>query len=194
VQDKEREIAALKEQIAAREGQKVVINEHVGLNASYQTLSDDLLEQKGRQSQDEAKRGVYATQMKQLDEELDRLSVKGNQLTHLQEVDELKKEQLVLYAKKAEEARIADAMDKEKLINVKAVDPAPLPSQPVPTKGPLLLALAMFVGASVGVGGALALDFLNPTFHVVTDVERRLEIPVLALIPDLSTLEEKARA
>ena len=130
-----------------------------------------------------------SNQIKQLNEELDRLTVKGNQLTGLQELAETKKEQLALYTKKAEEARIADAMDKEKLINVKAVNHAFPPALPLPTKSPLLIVLAMFVGASVGVGGALVLEFLNPTFHSSVDVERRLGLPVLALIPDLNTQE-----
>ena len=57
----------------------------------------------------------------------------------------------------------------------------------------LLIVLAMSVGLGGGVVGALALDLLNPTFHSAMDVERRLEIPVLALIPDLREPGEKAK-
>lgn len=193
VQDKEREIASLKEHIAAAEGKKIVIGERVGPNTVYQSLVNELVEQKVKLGQETTRQKVYANQIQQLDAELDRLTVKGNELTRLQDLATLKKEQLTLYTKKAEEARIADAMDKEKLINVKAVNHSSPPSLPVPTKGPLLVVLAMFVGAGVGIGGALALDFLNPTFHSALDVERRLEIPVLALIPDLRAQEKKAK-
>jgi capsular polysaccharide biosynthesis protein len=51
----------------------------------------------------------------------------------------------------------------------------------------------MFVGAGAGLGGALALEFLHPTFHSALDVERQLEIPVLALIPDLRAQGEKVK-
>jgi capsular polysaccharide biosynthesis protein len=37
----------------------------------------------------------------------------------------------------------------------------------------------------VGVGGVLTLEYVRPTFHSELDVERHLQLPVLALIPDL---------
>jgi uncharacterized protein involved in exopolysaccharide biosynthesis len=193
VRDKEQEIAAIKGRIAIAQGAKVIVGEHVSPNITYQTLYNDLIEQKVNLKQHVAEQDAYAEQVRQLKDDLDHVSIKGNELTRLQELLALKKEQFVLYSKKAEEARIADAMDKEKLTNVKAVDHAPVPSLPTPTKTALLVILAMFVGAGAGLGGALALEFLHPTFHSALDVERQLEIPVLALIPDLRAQGEKVK-
>ena len=122
VQDKEREIAAVKDRMTDAVGVKVLVGEHVSPNLTYQTLYNDLIEQKVNLSSTAAQRDTYVDQVRRLNEDLTRISVKGNELTRLQEHSALKKEQFVLYSKKAEEARIADAMDKEKPINVKAAD------------------------------------------------------------------------
>jgi capsular polysaccharide biosynthesis protein len=90
-----------------------------------------------------------------------------------------------LYLKKAEEARITAAMDRENLLNVRLVDNARVPISPIAAGVFLSLVLAAMVGLGGGMGGALALEYLRPTFHSALDVEKHLELPVLALIPDL---------
>jgi uncharacterized protein involved in exopolysaccharide biosynthesis len=185
VQDRMREIAALKERLATAATKKVVVSERLGLNAVRQGLLRELTDQKVKLGQIYAKRETLARQLEELQAEVMTLSTKGLDFQHLQEILANKKEQYLLYSKKAEEARIAAALDREQLVNVKVVDPAQVPLIPVATGAALALALATFVGIGTGVGGALALEYLRPTFHSAVDVERHLELPVLALIPDL---------
>jgi capsular polysaccharide biosynthesis protein len=96
-----------------------------------------------------------------------------------------KKELSALYSKKAEEARISGAMDQEDLVNVKVTDRAQVPLAPLASSAALLLTLAAIVGVGASVGGVLTLEYVRPTFHSELDVERHLQLPVLALIPDL---------
>ena len=90
---------------------------------------------------------------------------------------------LALYKKKAEEARISNAMDERKFGNVTIFEKASSPLLPA-GQNPLLLFLAAAI-ASIGiaVGGAFAIEFCNPALRNEIDVEERIGIPVLATIP-----------
>lgn len=185
VQDKMREITALRERLVTNPTKKVVVGERVGPNAVRQELLRELSEQKVKLGQIYAKREKLARQVEELQTQAAALAAKGYQLQRLQESLANKKEMYLLYSKKAEEARIAAAMNRENLANVKVVDRARVPSNPVATRAALALLLAACVGMGTGVGGALILEYLRPTFHSALDVEEHLELPVLALIPDL---------
>ncbi|MBI3303112.1 MAG: hypothetical protein HYZ72_13685 [Deltaproteobacteria bacterium] len=186
VEDKMQEIETLRERLAADAGKKkVVVGERLGLNEVRQYLVRELVEQKVKLGQSQAKGEKLIRQQEELTAELEALNAKGYELQHLEEALKYKKDLYELYSKKAEEARIATAMDREKLVNVKVVDHAPVPATPVATRVSLALLLAVIAGLGTGVGGALALEYVRPTFHSAPDVERHLELPVLALIPDL---------
>ncbi len=88
----------------------------------------------------------------------------------------------LLYQQKGEEARISQAMDKEKIINVGIIQEAFPPVLPLGRGLIMALALAAISGLVLGVGSVFALEFLNVTIKHEDDVERFLEVPVLATI------------
>jgi uncharacterized protein involved in exopolysaccharide biosynthesis len=144
----------------------------------------EIAEQRVKLGQLRPKRATLARQVTELNEELNVLNSKSYELAHIREALANKKEVYTLYKKKAEEARISGAMDRDNLVNVKITDRAQTPGGPIPSNSTVLLALAAIVGVSAGIGGALALEYIRPTFHSEIDVERHLQLPVLALIPD----------
>ena len=87
--------------------------------------------------------------------------------------------------RKREEARITDALDAKRMVNV-AIAEAPLvPGTPAHSPAFLaLLALAFMSMMSIGVVGGV--EYLDKTLHSPRDVERHLQIPVLAAVPDHS--------
>jgi uncharacterized protein involved in exopolysaccharide biosynthesis len=87
-----------------------------------------------------------------------------------------------LYQQKAEEARISQAMDEEKIMNVEVIEKAFPPSQPVAQNLKKSLVLAVFSGLMLGIGGAFVLEFFNATIKNERDAERFLALPVLATI------------
>lgn len=184
VQDKETEIAALREKLNSSTNTKIIVGERVALNPIRQDMLRELSEQKVKLGQLRPKRETLARQVNELNTELTALNSKSYELIRMQEALANKKEVYALYNKKAEEARISGAMDRDNLVNVKVTDRAPIPRDPVPNNATILLMLAAVVGLSAGVGGALALEYTRPTFHSEIDVERHLQLPVLALIPD----------
>jgi|WetSurMetagenome_2_1015567.scaffolds.fasta_scaffold00064_46 polysaccharide biosynthesis transport protein len=70
---------------------------------------------------------------------------------------------------------------------LKVADPAPLPTAPVKRNRVLIILAGFFLGAAAGVGAALAVDYLNPSFRDEDSVEAGLKLPVLVTIPAIVT-------
>lgn len=186
VQDKNAEILATQEKLTASTGKnKVVIGERIGLNPVREDMLKELADQKIKLGQLYPKQDILRRQVDELHSELETLNAKSYEHERMEEELKDMKDHFELYSKKAEEARISGAMDQEDLVNVKITDRAQVPSAPLPSNAAILLALAAIIGFGGGVGGVLALEYVRPTFHSELDVERHLQLPVLALIPDL---------
>jgi uncharacterized protein involved in exopolysaccharide biosynthesis len=93
-----------------------------------------------------------------------------------------KKESLDLYKKKAEEARISDAMDERKFSNAYILERA---APPLPKAGfsfIILLVAGLMAAAGAAVAAAFILEFLNSTVRNESDIEDLIGLPVLAAI------------
>ena len=103
----------------------------------------------------------------------------------LRQAVEVLREKYRLYLTKFEEARISDAMDREKIANVRLIEPAHIPIRPVSPNVRLNIILAIFLGGF----GALALAYfsehLGDSLEKDEDVENLLHLPVLASIPQM---------
>lgn len=88
-----------------------------------------------------------------------------------------------LYVAKSEESNIADAMDQARIASIKVVEAAHIPTRPEPNRLPLALALALILGTAGGVALAFLMESLAGTVDSPRDVERVLQLPVLASIP-----------
>ncbi len=89
-----------------------------------------------------------------------------------------------LYTKKQEEARISEALDREKFANVTIIDPASVPLSPVSPNRKLNIMAGFFLALFVSVGAVLGLGFFDGVVHASSDIERQLEIPVIVSIPE----------
>ncbi len=75
--------------------------------------------------------------------------------------------------------------------NARIVDKAVVPTEPVKPKKALIVVIAALLAGFVGVGLTLLLDVLNNTFKSTEEVEGRLNVPVLGILPMLKNLERK---
>lgn len=73
--------------------------------------------------------------------------------------------------------------------NARIVDPAVVPSGPVKPKKALIVLIAGLLALFAGVGLTLLLDALNNTFKSTEEVEGKLNIPVLGILPLLKKKE-----
>lgn len=69
--------------------------------------------------------------------------------------------------------------------NARVVDPAIVPSNPVKPRKGLIVILSGLLAGMVGVGLTLLLNALNNTFKSTEDVENKLNLPVLGILPML---------
>lgn len=78
--------------------------------------------------------------------------------------------------------------------NARVVDPATVPSEPIKPKKTLIVAIAALLALFAGVGLTLLLDALNNTFKSTEEIENRLNIPVLGILPQLKMQERSELA
>ena len=93
-----------------------------------------------------------------------------------------KKENLDLYKKRAEEARISDAMDERKFSNAYILERASLPLPRADHSAFMLMMMAIIVAMGVAVAAAFGLEYLNKTLRNEDDIEEQIGLPVLATI------------
>jgi len=69
--------------------------------------------------------------------------------------------------------------------NVRIVDRAEIPKAPIAPAGRRTWMVSMFVGLVLAIGVAFGLDYMNDTIKTPEDVNRRLKLPFLGLVPSV---------
>ncbi len=177
----DKEIADTKATLAKEEGTPLH-EETTDQNPTYGWINAELAKAKadlsGLQAKETAIQGtvnLYENNAKLLDE-------KGITQQDLLRTQKANEQNYLLYLKKGEEARIADALDQSNILNV-AVTQAPY-GPALPSRSPLLVGREGLVLAGVvSIGGGFALDYMDQSFRTPAEVTGELGIPVLAAVP-----------
>ena len=91
------------------------------------------------------------------------------------------------------QAQMAENLErKQQGEQFKILDPARLPEKPIKPDRDKILLIGAFIGLAMGLGLAWFRESVDQSFHTVSEVEDYLEIPVLAMIPNLREEEKKA--
>jgi len=91
----------------------------------------------------------------------------------------------LLYQNKREEARISDALDSKRIMNVALAQEPDVPVLPAHS-AVLLVSLGLFMAICLSTGITFAADYMDPSLRTVDEVYDVLEIPVLAALPERS--------
>jgi uncharacterized protein involved in exopolysaccharide biosynthesis len=91
-------------------------------------------------------------------------------------------ENYLLYLRKEEEARISDALDRGRILNVVVAEAARVPSLASSHRSQTVL-LGFLLATLVSIGMAYGSERLDSTFRTPAEVESVLDIPVLAALP-----------
>ena len=88
------------------------------------------------------------------------------------------------YLSKLEEARIHDELDRQKMTSVSVLESASVPIIPNNLPQPLIfyVSIALFLGIAGSIGLAFIMEILSPGMSTPAQAERRLELPVLAVV------------
>jgi uncharacterized protein involved in exopolysaccharide biosynthesis len=198
IQDLNGEITALRARIKDNNTSYIVGTERIEINPVYTELERRLLN--SQMNLDDLRARAEGMQDR-IDQNADdsakravQLRQKSIELTALEQEVAAAREAHMLYEKKQEEARIAEALDSERFLNVSVLDNASSASKPFNRMNPLMLVAALVVGTGLGVGTAVGLELLGRNFKFEEQVEHYLDVPVFAVIPDLSDVAEVQRS
>lgn len=181
VKDKEAEIAALEAAIEGKEP-SVVGGTIFAQNRIKESLAQELLTKRVALESGGAKRKTLLEEKKSYEARLEILKDRTFDLGRLRGDFDLARETYSMYQRKAEEARVSRAMDEENIVNAGMIQPPVAPAISLPRNLLMWGPLSAAAGALLGVALALALEFFNVTIKDENDVERFLQVPVLATV------------
>ena len=95
----------------------------------------------------------------------------------------------LLYLNKKEEAHISDAFDKYRILNVSIAQPATVPFLPT-NPVPLTLVVGWLVACLFSMGVVFVQDRLDPQVHSPQQIEKVLDVPVLAQLQGYDEVRE----
>src|SRR4029077_4069796 len=133
-----------------------------------------------------ARRDTLAAQLRDYDGALRKLEGDTTRHDDLQRQKKEAEENYQLYAKKREEARIADELDRQKITNVSIAEAPAVPQIPSSPNRPLNLLLGVFVAALLSLGTVFSAEMLGDTIHTPRELEALTGAAVLATVPENS--------
>jgi uncharacterized protein involved in exopolysaccharide biosynthesis len=152
------------------------------VNPIRQTLEIDLAKEQLQLAGTEGRRRILEEQAKIYRQRLrdlnDVTAAEDDLLRSLKEAED----NYLLYAKKAEEARIGESLDRQKIANVAIAEPPTEPHLPSSPNISLNLALGLMLASFLSVGGAFVAEHFTYSAEDSLDLEELTGLPVLASV------------
>ena len=163
--------------------QTTAVEQATDLNPLRQMLESDLTKAKVEQQGRIALRANLNTQVRQYQDQLNKLERATTRHNDLSRQVKQAEENYQLYAKKEEESRINDALDKQKFSNVSVAEAPTVPQTPNNNNRVLALILGLGFGLITGLGSAFVSELMRETFVTPQELEAFTGYSVLATIP-----------
>ena len=152
-------------------------------NPSYEWLRSELVKSNAQLAGLHARAAETQSVIQKYRDQLGVIDVNGEaQENLLRAVKEAEGNDL-LYKQKREEARIGDALDQQRIVNVAIAEAATVPALPAHPHWALTLLLGVLLACLVSPGAAFAVDYLDPSVRTPDELRDVLQIPVLATLP-----------
>jgi len=152
-------------------------------NPSYEWLRSELTKSSAELATLHARESETRSVISQYQAQLGLIDVNGATQENLtREVKEAEGNYL-LYVQKREEARIGDALDRQKIVNVAIAEAATVPALPSHSPWILTLLFGTLFSAIASPGLAFAVDYFDPSLRTPDELRNILGIPVLAALP-----------
>jgi uncharacterized protein involved in exopolysaccharide biosynthesis len=181
VQEVDKELADTRTALAKEEASPVK-EETTDQNQTYTWINGELAKAKADLAGYQARESALSTTISSYEDQSRKLEDQGIQQADLKRTATEDEANYELYTKKKEEARIEDALDRTRLLNVSIVQSPALPS--IPTRSPFIFALvAVLLASAVSLGVVFAIDYADQSFRTPSEVLSELRIPVLAAVP-----------
>jgi uncharacterized protein involved in exopolysaccharide biosynthesis len=181
VQEVEAQIAQTRAAIAAEETAPVR-EQTTDRNPTYQWLDGELAKAKADLASFQAQAAATANSVRAYRNDallLDQKEIVQQDLIRAAKANEAN---YLLYLGKREEARISDALDNKRIVNVAIAEAATVPALPVHSRW-LFVLLGGLLASLMSAGAAFASEHFDPSFRTAEEVESFLNLPVLAAMP-----------
>jgi uncharacterized protein involved in exopolysaccharide biosynthesis len=181
VQEVETEIAQTRAAIA--EAEKAPLRDEVtDRDPTYEWIRSELAKSRANLASLQARAAATAHIVKNYQVAADHLDQQGMVQQDLTRAVKATEANYLLYLHKQEEARISNALDSQRIVNVAVAEAATVPALPVRSPSSFIL-LGGLLAALVSVGSAFGADYFDPHLRTSGEVETVLNMPVLAAIP-----------
>ncbi len=179
VQEVDKQIAQVRTSLAAEE--KVIIrDETTDRNPVHEMLKAELVKAKSELPALQARARTLTHALSEYRQEAHRLDQKGLMEHDLLRAQKMAEENYQLYVRKQEEARISNALDKQRIVNVAIVEQAAVPVEPSGPRRSLIVLAGGVLASLLSVGLAFVSDRMSLSFRNPQELEAFLGIPVLA--------------
>jgi uncharacterized protein involved in exopolysaccharide biosynthesis len=130
-----------------------------------------------------ARRDSLREQLQQYEGSLKTLESNTSAHDDLQRQKREAEENYQLYAKKREEARIADELDRQKITNVSIAESATVPQIPSSPNRSLNLIIGLVLAGVLSLGSVFSAEMFSDVVHTPRQLEALTGAPVLATVP-----------
>ena len=154
-----------------------------GVNIAYMQTQSALFTERAALSSFQAKVKNLREQLATAKEGLKALNDADLKITSLKREISLQQANYQRYSENLEQARIDHALEGKKISNISVVQPATLPTRPVPQRRSLKLALGLIVGILGAIALAFFFEYLDHSIRTPEEAEEKLLLPILASIP-----------
>jgi capsular exopolysaccharide synthesis family protein len=154
-----------------------------GLDAAHLQTKTALVAEETNVKALETKAGALEVNLANVRDELKTLNSNEVQIARLQRRKEIQEASYREYAKKKEETRIASALEIEKISNISVAQGATYPLKPTSPRTALIIALGVMFSTVGAISLAFLSESLDHSFKRPGDVEKHLNLPLLASIP-----------
>ena len=181
VTDLDREIAETQKEIAAEESSPVK-EEVTDQNLTHQWVLSELAKGRADLSTYQAQIAASDQIVRRYEQVAQQLEQRSREQQDLTRAVKVREDNFLLYKRKLEEARISDALDKERMLNVAMVE---APTSPVLPAHPALVyaALGAILACMLSVFAMFTAEYMDSSFRTPDELRSYLNVPVLAALP-----------
>jgi uncharacterized protein involved in exopolysaccharide biosynthesis len=150
-------------------------------NPTYEWVDSELAKARSELAAEQARAQALTRTLRTYEEQASELDGKSATEQDLLRDKKAQEDNYLLYRRKQEEARISNALDRSRIVNVAVAEAAVVPV--LPTRSRLLILLAgLFAAIMISVVSLSAAEYLNPSFRTPEDIQEKLQLPVLASV------------
>jgi uncharacterized protein involved in exopolysaccharide biosynthesis len=152
-------------------------------NPVVQELQRQIVAAQADYQSEQSRSAVMRTQLAELDKQLANLSVPENDLHDLERQLATTEDNYKNYNERLQEARMTEDMNRLKMTNISVIQAATIPPDPIKPRKVVNLGIGVVLGGILGIGLAFLAEYLSQGFTTALSIERRLGLPVLAVVP-----------